>query len=571
MLVSRSVLFNETVRPSWLSAILAGPILLDCSNGDEFQNPIDRDFSDPAVLQQFLESAVSSCAPTWSQAFTLAVSGTFTHAAVAGLLSGEVTLATMVGLNGGDAGLNLMGFGDVNILGVTLVEARLLFDLRDPLQPKIAAAVEARPVDNIGFNPTAFLEGNPFLVTNDFLQEFLAAIPVALDAVRVETSGSIEQMRERIDLPAIDPTGEFPQVLLDLLSPLSLFVPRREDGTPMVTDGETFTIGGGPQTKTFEFDDNGDVAAGRIAIPFGPANNVAAVAASIASAVAAAGLGITATAANGPVKLTGAIQQATIEIAGTSVSLLDGPDEIARDALLAFMGVMRDASHDAIEKASSVLKDDSLFDPSLTIVGEISPTILGIPLGKPPLEAELILNKRGLAFGMDFSVVKTLNTLGAAASDPLAGTVTSLLNLLPAPFSDRLFADVRFPFADDSGQMVDSLIALLDGKLPLDAAGNPLIIDPLSDNWAAVFRGTFNVFEIPLSNLGGMIFPPNSPHLLDARIQKGYDDPEDDDAVPDTLENLNCTDPNEDGCTLFTLDPDKFQVTDKGFFDGMES
>ena len=72
--------------------------------GDEFQNPIDIDFSDEDVLREYVEPAVLAGGYTWEQAFTIALAGKISHAAVAGAISGRVTLGANVGLSGPNAG-----------------------------------------------------------------------------------------------------------------------------------------------------------------------------------------------------------------------------------------------------------------------------------------------------------------------------------------------------------------------------------------------------------------------------------------------------------------------------------
>lgn len=68
----------------------------------------------------------------------------------------------------------------------------------------------------------------------------------------------------------------------------TLQVPKSGGGLGGVTDLETFTING----TTFEFDNNGSVAAGNTAIPFTPTDNAAAIAQAVVNALSGANIGL---------------------------------------------------------------------------------------------------------------------------------------------------------------------------------------------------------------------------------------------------------------------------------------
>lgn len=110
---------------------------------------------------------------------------------------------------------------------------------------------------------------------------------------------------------------------------------------------------------------------------------------------------------------------------------------------------------------------------------------------------------------------------------------------MPIPITDRTFAQVRLPFADDAPELVaGALIDLVEGRIPVS-------ISPISDDWAMVLRGFIDIFGYQVADLGGMAFPAGATDLLTARIQKVYLDPD------------------------AELNPDQFQITDKQYYRDM--
>ncbi|MDP7016121.1 MAG: pre-peptidase C-terminal domain-containing protein [Pirellulaceae bacterium] len=72
---------------------------------------------------------------------------------------------------------------------------------------------------------------------------------------------------------------------------LSIQVPTEGGGLGGVTDRETFTIADGTGTTTFEFDNNGNVAAGNVPLVFTPISTAVEIAQSIVDAIIAADIG----------------------------------------------------------------------------------------------------------------------------------------------------------------------------------------------------------------------------------------------------------------------------------------
>lgn len=73
--------------------------------------------------------------------------------------------------------------------------------------------------------------------------------------------------------------------------------------------------------------------------------------------------------------------------------------DIARDALLAFVRVLKQATIDAIHEIAALAGDDTLFDPILIFRGKFTPIMFGIPMGPPLFDVELIVSKRGSRSG----------------------------------------------------------------------------------------------------------------------------------------------------------------------------
>ena len=89
---------------------------------------------------------------TWTQPATLAIQGEMTHVAVAGQVSGTVTLAANVTLPSSltgepesetEDGLALMGYGDITAMGIPFVGATAVIDLRKEMEPSVGFYIQA--------------------------------------------------------------------------------------------------------------------------------------------------------------------------------------------------------------------------------------------------------------------------------------------------------------------------------------------------------------------------------------------------------------------------------------------
>jgi hypothetical protein len=508
--------------------------------GDEFENPIDLDFNDEETIRSFVEPAVLAGNYTWEQAFTLALAGSISHIAVVGMVSGEVTLAANVGLQddpatpANEAGLKLLGYGDVNIIGMALAEARLFLDLTDPINPVFAAVFLApAPSNPLSFlfpakiNIGALLDTKGFALaaavgTRAFLND------VALGTIEVAAplfDAALDHMAERLTAnphselakfirPGVDalPSPATPAFTAsEITTALLELVPGNlddlVDALPSVVEVTTaFSSELFPSLSslllTAQEELQEDAAAIRQRYGLDP---IAAVAGFEASII--------------------------IQFSGQNTAIIA---DIARDALLAFVRVLKEATIDAIHEIAALSGDDTLFDPILIFRGKFTPIMFGIPMGPPLFDVELIVSKQGITFGADVSVNATISKLAS-----LTSVGTFLTFGFPTPITDRTFAQVRLPFADDAPELVAAaLVDLVEGRIPVS-------INPISDDWAIVLRGFIDIFGYQVADLGGMAFPAGATDLLTARIQKVYLDPD----AP--------------------LNPDQFQITEQQYYDAM--
>src|SRR5205807_7487712 len=64
----------------------------------------------------------------------------------------------------------------------------------------------------------------------------------------------------------------------------------------------------------------------------------------------------------------------------------------------------------------TIAADAAIFNPSLTIHGSIQPVILGMPLGSPTAAADVLLNKHGVSFSFEGSLLDMLLQVTPAKS-----------------------------------------------------------------------------------------------------------------------------------------------------------
>ena len=125
----------EPVNPDDPAGLLALPIFDDLG-----------DFEiDPDEIPALVAAAVDRQVPTWETGATLALSGTFTHVAAPGILSGEATVAANIA---DDGTLDLFGKGDLDIYGFGVGETGIRLSFADPAAPALQFALVSPPTDS---------------------------------------------------------------------------------------------------------------------------------------------------------------------------------------------------------------------------------------------------------------------------------------------------------------------------------------------------------------------------------------------------------------------------------------
>lgn len=494
----------------------------------DIPNPLRLDFGNEAVLRSFIEPAVFAETFTWEQAFTIAFAGTMTHLAAAGTISGTVTLAANIGLSGPDAGLKLLGFGNLDVLGLPVGQATMLLDLRDPIAPTLGFGFQMPVPDNIlGFLLPARVEFSALLSTKGLalsaatgLHAFVdklvnGAVDVAgellfnpvLDKIAQRLNEKMNPVLARLLRPDLDnrPTSQFPftrqeitDALLDLLdldfsaTDLTVKLKKAAELTNAFSI-ELFAVTGEVLTQ-IQADAEGDLAKVRERTGLTNGPTPAGFEAFVANIL-------------DPAKTqTGTVAR-----------------ELVVDAMTALLGIFKEAAFAAIDEVVDVVMNDDLFDPIFSVRGQIQPVIFGIPL-PPDGELQLTVSKKGLIFGGQVSITKLSQRL-AAVTSPIG-----IIALIPLPVTDRIETSIRFPFADDVPQQIaTALKTLLEGRLPVAN------INPISDQWAVTFQGFVDVLGYQIGQLGGLAFPARATDLLTANIQKLYGPNAGDDVQPSKI------------------------------------
>ncbi len=125
-----------------------------------------------------------------------------------------------------------------------------------------------------------------------------------------------------------------------------------------------------------------------------------------------------------------------------------------------------------------------VIDPSLTIMGEVQPVLLGIPIGEPREQIDVRIDKTQLHFEGTFRVLEKLMSISP----------------IPIPLYDEINVSVDIPF--------ENLFR------DLFVSGFPQI-DPQRD-WRGTFRGTLRLFDIfDLGDVAGLVFPAIDPSQVD--------------------------------------------------------
>ena len=169
-----------------------------------------------------------------------------------------------------------------------------------------------------------------------------------------------------------------------------------------------------------------------------------------------------------------------------------------------------------LDHAKQTLQDSleeflSVADPSFSVKGRIQPVILGIPFGPPQNEVELRLDKHGLQFGFDTTLLSLFNA------------ATAVLSAMGVPDA-TVGMTVSLPIGD---AILNALLA----EGPLDP------LEPNDPGWGIELQSSLRVAGFDVGTLKGLAIPPdaNPATFLKDHIQLVYlapDEPLDPTRIP---------------------------------------
>ena len=145
--VAGTIQFGTTVLPD--PADIQSP-----SDLGSIPNPFEIDLSSLPAIEGIIQGLWVDDAgggyvrPLWTEPVTVALQGELTHVAVAGVLTGTATVAANLTLPVGGATVDDAGNGTAGIwryprLGIPLADAKVVFDLRDELNPSFGFYFQA--------------------------------------------------------------------------------------------------------------------------------------------------------------------------------------------------------------------------------------------------------------------------------------------------------------------------------------------------------------------------------------------------------------------------------------------
>jgi len=516
-------------------------------------NPFDIELTSPSVIEGIVQdlwvpdAGGGFLGSTWTEPVTLALQGKLTHVAVAKMLTGTATVAANLTLPIGgatidDAGLALLGFGDIRVFDIPFAEAKVVFDLRDELNPSLGFYIQAPANGNpLGIFLPAQADFGALLRTDGLAM----ATAVGLQAFFTQLADGVlsqgQLFFENVAGDILDALQNSPadSALADLLSPL-------------LSGGQTFADLTAAEfiallRDSLEFDDVLAAlgASGGQTVEELPANlqdKLSTVIALTEAAVAdilqfapqviqnglddsltigeqlvAMGLR-SASQQNDPVDPFGLLTSFGADNLAVSRTV---PVEFISEFTSVMIGALGSAAADAFAQTAAFAASDS-FDPRLLVEGSMQPTLLGVPVGNPPGSVQLSISKRGISFGLDASIIKMLKLIGTAPMGPLAFLVATSPDVV-----DQTTIAYELPF-----NSVEILQGLAAGELSLAA------LNPFSPNWGELINTQLQAITSDIS-LSMVQFGPGS-GLLENNVQivDDFDDPVQQGKIPVTSQEL---------------------------------
>lgn len=439
----------------------------------QIPNPIDRDLTSPEVVEGVIQGLwneqSSELRATWDLPATLAIRGILTHVAVAGMASGSVTLAANVALPRGDvsapqSGLAFLGFGSVDVYGYSFVDARVLFDLRDALNPSFGFLIQAPS----STNPLGVL----LPVKADF------GVLVKTDGLAIATAVGMRSFVQKFVAGTLGESQAFFGRVIDRLFTIVKTTPDRSAVASrlaaMLPAGTTLASLDRAAFGTL-LDDVLDLDDLLAALGTGKA--VADLAAEQQAALDA------------KLSFSKALLDDVLAFGADAL----GPEFTADQVMQAFARVLRSAVAQAIQDVDAFVRSDS-FDPRIVIEGALQPSLFGLPVGDPVSSASASFSKKGVFVTLDAPILPLLSSLSALPGFNAVGGASTLLAvaLAQAGLVEMTTLGLELPFDGIDTQRV--LDGLADGTPPLAA------FNPLGPDWGVVVNTRLN----SITGLGGV-------------------------------------------------------------------
>ncbi len=428
---------------------------------------------------------------TWNQSIAIALKGTVITPYAPGVVSGDLTIGAYLGTQflTPAGGLKFFAVGNLRVLGLSFASVKLLADFGQILEPVLAGLIQVPdPSNPLGFLFPAKGTAGTFASFKGVVPAYLTAIGAFVDTLVDGTASEAEtffhnsldmvvaRLRQDYDRPlsklifgTLDDLGRAAKNRLSPVELKTFFIARVHELLPSATK----LLTNAPTLDELE-----------------------------------QGLKL-ATAVVGEVLYTaGKLLERPLGIAalGDLTNLISSFSREVRDlftsdsqrVMLAFSKVLQDA----VKSSSDALVEQLMtnFDPQFLIRGKIQPVIFGLPIGQPPIDGEVTLDKRSLGVGLKLHVpIRALLSL-VPVIGPSLGTA-------PFPFPELTF-DGTFKLNYPYGDVIAD--ALINGIPP---------IDPNAGNWSAKLEGGLSFGPLTLLRTGALMFPANW-SFLDANVQK---------------------------------------------------
>lgn len=471
---------------------------------------------------------------TWSESFTIGLSGSITSVAVAGAISGNVTLVANVewpdvqlGPNGEVnqpvtefiPDLRLFGTGNIAIFGMPIGRAGLLLDYSDPLAPSLAFGFAApAPGSPLGFLIPAQAELGVLLTTDGLYEAPIVALGSFVNSMAGST---LDQIAVRLEA---DHTRPLARLLLDL---------DGDEELSAAEDAQTITssfildrlLGGVPDP----------VNAGQTVPPMLPTSF---------DAVASFDMGVASRVTNAFTteffNVIGDVDGMAAAIRCESLATVP-PECVGVPSVASYFAAGQQAVADFAHAIAAAAFEAGLdawdgFDPRLTISGRIQPTLLGFPIGTPLVDGTIVVDKSGLTVDLSARLTKILQLIVDQSTGGIGGTLLQLLSLGMEDYTQLGFR-LKFP----EQELITIVRGLLTGGAalldPNDPTGNTELV-PATDlvqamlnlvnpfaGWEALIASELTIAGFRVGNVSGVMFDKLDADQFDETTGEPLPDP----------------------------------------------